>query len=343
MDNSTPVSTDHHGEPSGAKAWTKPPTTISLPTNHTRPSNLNVARAYASKSSPLQPPQASNWKKRTGMRSRKAQDKMANHAMRRGEGSERRADVDVGLNSNAAQTVKGAEGTLGPPDLPDSPIHSVKRKLAAEPRSSHVSEDRPPKRTCNETSSTFHSVHDGVNLRSNEVPASSQQLPFYHENKMQQRYATPVRICSPLPIQLRSSLPTESTNLLSAMPTGTMESPSAAPISRASVAPQETPIRGSLDESSAKNTQSTDSFDQIILPILFATSLHLTLGGVPLTLALDTFPDEPQVAIEILQKCEAERDRWFVIAALYRRRGNYSAAVAILETLLQSKLVQKGR
>lgn len=59
--------------------------------------------------------------------------------------------------------------------------------------------------------------------------------------------------------------------------------------------------------------------------------------GEDFTYDLNTLEQDPGPVVELLKATESERRNWMMVGAHYRRAGNPSAAISVVETLISSK------
>jgi hypothetical protein len=65
------------------------------------------------------------------------------------------------------------------------------------------------------------------------------------------------------------------------------------------------------------------------------TLLSLTLHGQPISFDLKTLDDDPRSIIELLNATSSERDKWMIVGAFYRRKGNVHAALIVVTTMVK--------
>jgi len=63
--------------------------------------------------------------------------------------------------------------------------------------------------------------------------------------------------------------------------------------------------------------------------------LTLTVCDQPITADLDGFEDDPKGIISLLELSTCERDKWFIVAAHYRRGGKPVAAIKVLNSMMK--------
>ncbi|KAG6858288.1 hypothetical protein C0993_006073, partial [Termitomyces sp. T159_Od127] len=56
--------------------------------------------------------------------------------------------------------------------------------------------------------------------------------------------------------------------------------------------------------------------------------------GEDFTYDLNTLDKDPRSVIELLKATESERGNWMMVGAHYRRAGNPSAAISVMEALI---------
>jgi hypothetical protein len=70
-----------------------------------------------------------------------------------------------------------------------------------------------------------------------------------------------------------------------------------------------------------------------IPPVL--TLLSMTLCGHPITFDLKSLDDDPRSIIELLTSTSSDRDKWMIVGAFYRRKGNIHAALIVVTTMVK--------
>ncbi|KAN0103581.1 hypothetical protein V8E52_011844, partial [Russula decolorans] len=65
------------------------------------------------------------------------------------------------------------------------------------------------------------------------------------------------------------------------------------------------------------------------------TVLLMTLRGQPISFDLYTLEDEPRLIIELLIATSSDRDKWMIVGAFYRRKGNIHAALTVVATMVK--------
>jgi len=65
------------------------------------------------------------------------------------------------------------------------------------------------------------------------------------------------------------------------------------------------------------------------------THLLMTLRGQPISFDLQTLDEDPRSIIELLGATSSDRDKWMVVGAFYRRKGNVHAALTVLTTMIK--------
>ncbi|KAG6887504.1 hypothetical protein C0992_012025 [Termitomyces sp. T32_za158] len=65
-----------------------------------------------------------------------------------------------------------------------------------------------------------------------------------------------------------------------------------------------------------------------------------TFLGEDFTYDLDTLEQDPRQVVELLKATESERGNWMMVGAHYRRAGNPSAAISIMENLISFMTAQ---
>jgi len=63
----------------------------------------------------------------------------------------------------------------------------------------------------------------------------------------------------------------------------------------------------------------------------------MTLRGQPISFALHTLDDDPRSIIELLSATSSDRDKWMIVGAFYRRKGNVHAALTVLTTMIKGQ------
>lgn len=83
----------------------------------------------------------------------------------------------------------------------------------------------------------------------------------------------------------------------------------------------------------------SNQLDTTILPGLppIQTCLSMTLRGQPINFDLQTLDDDPRSIIEMLCATSSDRDKWMIVGAFYRRRGNIHAALTVVTTMVQGE------
>jgi hypothetical protein len=61
----------------------------------------------------------------------------------------------------------------------------------------------------------------------------------------------------------------------------------------------------------------------------------MTLCDQPISLNLQTLEDDPRSIIELLSATSSDRDKWMIVGALYRRKGNIHAALTVVTTMVK--------
>ncbi|KIY50137.1 hypothetical protein FISHEDRAFT_7815, partial [Fistulina hepatica ATCC 64428] len=65
------------------------------------------------------------------------------------------------------------------------------------------------------------------------------------------------------------------------------------------------------------------------------TCISVLICGQPITLDLKTIDVKPETIIELLKCAECERGNWMVAGAYYRRAGNATAAITIMQSMIE--------
>jgi hypothetical protein len=63
----------------------------------------------------------------------------------------------------------------------------------------------------------------------------------------------------------------------------------------------------------------------------------MNLDGKAVSLDLRALDDDPRPIIELLSATSSDRDKWMIVGAFYRRKGNIHAALAVVTTMVQSQ------
>ncbi len=89
-------------------------------------------------------------------------------------------------------------------------------------------------------------------------------------------------------------------------------------------------------------TACPNQLDSIIMSGLppIQTVLPMTLRGQPINFDLHTLEDDPRLIIELLDATSGDRDKWMIVGAFYRRKGNIHAALTVVTTMVKG---QRGR
>lgn len=61
----------------------------------------------------------------------------------------------------------------------------------------------------------------------------------------------------------------------------------------------------------------------------------MTLGGQHITFNLEGLDVDPHSIIELLRSTSSDRDKWMIVGASYRRKGNTHAALTVVATMVQ--------
>ncbi|CCM03312.1 uncharacterized protein FIBRA_05440 [Fibroporia radiculosa] len=91
---------------------------------------------------------------------------------------------------------------------------------------------------------------------------------------------------------------------------------------------------GSSDRTLCAPSTETRTF---ILPQSISPSIILTFQGERVNCELNALEDDPEGIIAVLKATAArsgERDKWMIVAGHYRSRGNISAALAVVEAMI---------
>lgn len=63
----------------------------------------------------------------------------------------------------------------------------------------------------------------------------------------------------------------------------------------------------------------------------------MTLRGQSICFDLRTLDDDPRSIIELLSIASSDRDKWMVVGAFYRRKGNIHAALTVVTTMVKGQ------
>jgi hypothetical protein len=61
----------------------------------------------------------------------------------------------------------------------------------------------------------------------------------------------------------------------------------------------------------------------------------MTLRGQPISFDLHTLEDDPRLIIELLVATSSDRDKWMIVGAFYRRKGNIHATLTVVTTMVK--------
>jgi hypothetical protein len=77
--------------------------------------------------------------------------------------------------------------------------------------------------------------------------------------------------------------------------------------------------------------------DSIIPPGLppIQTLLDMTLCGQRITFDLEGLDVDPRSIMELLRTTSSDRDKWMIVGAFYRRKGNTHAALTVVATMVK--------
>jgi hypothetical protein len=67
------------------------------------------------------------------------------------------------------------------------------------------------------------------------------------------------------------------------------------------------------------------------------THLPMILCGQPINFDLQTLDDDPRPIIELLSATSSDRDKWMIVGAVYRRKGNIHAALTVVTTMVKGQ------
>jgi len=65
------------------------------------------------------------------------------------------------------------------------------------------------------------------------------------------------------------------------------------------------------------------------------TFLPMNLDGKAVSLDLRALDDDPRPVIELLSATSSDRDKWMIVGAFYRRKGNIHAALTVVTTMVK--------
>ena len=63
----------------------------------------------------------------------------------------------------------------------------------------------------------------------------------------------------------------------------------------------------------------------------------MSLGGQHITFDLEGLDVDPHSIIELLRSSSSDRDKWMIVGASYRRKGNTHAALTVVATMVQGQ------
>ena len=95
------------------------------------------------------------------------------------------------------------------------------------------------------------------------------------------------------------------------------------------------PFATSPPASAVHSNQLDSTIPQGLPPI--QTVLPMTLCGQPTKFDLQTLDDDPRSIIELLSATSSDRDKWMIVGAFYRRKGNVHAALTVVTTMVQGQ------
>ena len=96
------------------------------------------------------------------------------------------------------------------------------------------------------------------------------------------------------------------------------------------------PFATSSTYASAVHSNQLDSTIPRGLPPI-QTVLSMTVCGQPTNFDLQTLDDDPRSIIELLSATSSDRDKWMIVGAFYRRKGNVHAALTVVTTMVQGQ------
>ncbi len=84
-------------------------------------------------------------------------------------------------------------------------------------------------------------------------------------------------------------------------------------------------------------TAYPNQLDSIIMSGLppIQTILPMILRDKPISFDLHTLEDDPRSIIELLCATSSDRDKWMIVGAFYRRKGNVHAALIVVTTMVK--------
>ncbi|KAI0305775.1 hypothetical protein B0F90DRAFT_1701065 [Multifurca ochricompacta] len=85
---------------------------------------------------------------------------------------------------------------------------------------------------------------------------------------------------------------------------------------------------------SASHSRQLDSVILFGLPPL-RNLLGISLCGQSITFDLETLDNDPNSIIELLSATSSDRDKWMIVGAFYRRKGNIHAALTVVTTMVK--------
>lgn len=65
----------------------------------------------------------------------------------------------------------------------------------------------------------------------------------------------------------------------------------------------------------------------------------MTLCGELISYDLETLEDDPRAIVDLLKATSSERDKWITVGCHYRRKGNFTAAISVVSTMIQGNML----
>jgi hypothetical protein len=63
----------------------------------------------------------------------------------------------------------------------------------------------------------------------------------------------------------------------------------------------------------------------------------MSLCGETIIYDLEALEDDPKAVITLLKATSSERGNWMIVAGQYRRKGNPSAAITVVTTMIEGR------
>jgi hypothetical protein len=82
------------------------------------------------------------------------------------------------------------------------------------------------------------------------------------------------------------------------------------------------------------HSHQLDSVIPLGLPPI-QTLLDMTTGGQRINFDLEGLDVDPRSIIELLRTTSSDRDKWMIVGAFYRRKGNTHAALTVVATMVK--------